>query len=179
MRLCISLTSENMAPSPPFYCTLLWGKSGEGAFTLIFDSSHAYAPSSVLLMCMRSTITTTTTAFWISSSFAECVLQALLLPRGIEATCILSGDKGELSWELNSNESASWMLEMCITTWSENAISEVLNFTGGHAPDPPKRACFHTLTPRTLRSTVYVALPVPEQLPYSGYTTVSYSNLTI
>ena len=27
------------------------------------------------------------------------------------------------------------------------------------------------LTFRTLRSTVYVALPVPEQLPYSGYAT--------
>ena len=34
-------------------------------------------------------------------------------------------------------------------------------------PDPPKRVCFHTLC------TVYVALPVPEQLPYSGYATAS------
>ena len=62
---------------------------------------------------------------------------------------------------------------MCATlTWPENpgdAISEVLNskiFLGVHAPRPPKRACF-----RTLRHTVYVALPVPEQLPYSGYAT--------
>ena len=39
-------------------------------------------------------------------------------------------------------------------------------------PDPPKRVCFCTLTFHTLRSTVYVALPVPEQLPYSGYATV-------
>ena len=38
-------------------------------------------------------------------------------------------------------------------------------------PDPPKIACFHTLTFCTLRSTVYVALPVPKQLPYSGYAT--------
>ena len=38
-------------------------------------------------------------------------------------------------------------------------------------PDPPKIVCFHTLTFHTLRSTVYVALPVPEQLPYSGYAT--------
>ena len=35
---------------------------------------------------------------------------------------------------------------------------------GGHAPNLSKRACFHTL-----RSTVYVALAVPEQLP--GYAT--------
>ena len=38
-------------------------------------------------------------------------------------------------------------------------------------PDPPKIACFRTLTFRTLRSTVYVALPVPKQLSYSGYAT--------
>ena len=69
---------------------------------------------------------------------------------------------------------------MCIIfatlTWPENpadAILEVLNSCGGMPPDPPKRACFHTLTFCTLRSTVYVALPVPEQLPYSGYTTGS------
>ena len=57
-------------------------------------------------------------------------------------------------------------------TWHENppdAILEVLNskiFLGGMPPDPPKRACFHTL-----RSTIYVALPVPEQLLYPGYAT--------
>ena len=70
---------------------------------------------------------------------------------------------------------------MCIIfatlTWPENpadAISEVLNSKislGEHAPRPPKKACFRTLTFRTLRSTVYVALPVPEQLLYSGYAT--------
>ena len=38
-------------------------------------------------------------------------------------------------------------------------------------PGPPKRACFRTLTFHTLHSTVYVALPVPKQLPYSGYAT--------
>ena len=37
--------------------------------------------------------------------------------------------------------------------------------------DPPKRVCFCTLTFCTLRSIVYVALPVPEQLPYSNYAT--------
>jgi len=75
------------------------------------------------------------------------------------------------------------MLEMCIIfatlTWSENpadAISEVLNSKiflgwGGMPLDPPKRACFHTLTFRTLHSTIYVALPVPEQPHYSGYAT--------
>ena len=36
-----------------------------------------------------------------------------------------------------------------------------------------------TLTFRILRSTVYVALPVPEQLPYSGYATVQQSTLNI
>ena len=41
-------------------------------------------------------------------------------------------------------------------------------------PEPPKKACFHMLTFRTLHSTVYVALPVPEQLLYSGYTTGLY-----
>ena len=68
---------------------------------------------------------------------------------------------------------------MCIIfttlTWPENpadAISETLNskiFLGGMPPDPPNRACFRTLTFRTLHSTIYVALPAPEQVPYSGY----------
>ena len=56
-----------------------------------------------------------------------------------------------------------------------DVISEVLNskiFLGGMPPHPPpKRACFRTLTFCTLRSTVYAPLPVPEQLPYSGYAT--------
>ena len=67
---------------------------------------------------------------------------------------------------------------MCATlTWPENSadsILEVLNskiFLGGMPPHPPKRACFCTLTFYTLRSTIYVALPVPEQLPYSDYAT--------
>ena len=61
-------------------------------------------------------------------------------------------------------------------TWPENpadAISEVFNskiFLGSMPPDP-LNACFRTLTFRTLRSTVYVALPVPEQLPYTSYAT--------
>ena len=38
-------------------------------------------------------------------------------------------------------------------------------------PDSPKRVCFCMLTFHTLCSTVYVALPVPEQPPYSGYAT--------
>ena len=46
----------------------------------------------------------------------------------------------------------------------------------GACPQTPvKRACLRTLTFHTLRSTVYVALPVPEQLPYSGYTTGSHT----
>ena len=40
---------------------------------------------------------------------------------------------------------------------------------------PPKRACFRTLTLHTLCSTVYIALPVLEQLPYSGYALASVS----
>ena len=100
-------------------------------------------------------------------------------------------NRKRLSWELNSNESASWILEMCnifaTLTWPENpadAILEALNskiFLGEHAPrvpDPSKRACFQMLTFHTLHSTVYVALPVPEQLPYSGYTTVCVGNCT-
>ena len=59
-----------------------------------------------------------------------------------------------------------------------DAILEVLNSKiflgggggGGMPSDPPKRVCFRMLTFRTLHSTLYVALPVPEQLPYSGYT---------
>ena len=70
---------------------------------------------------------------------------------------------------------------MCIIfatlTWPENpadAILKVLNskiFLGGMPPDPPERACFHMLTFCTLRSIIYVALPVPEQLLYPGYAT--------
>ena len=69
---------------------------------------------------------------------------------------------------------------MCIIlatlTWPEKpayAISEVLNSMGGMPPDPRNRACFRTLTFRTLHSTadVAVALSVPELLPYSGYAT--------
>ena len=46
------------------------------------------------------------------------------------------------------------------------------HFPGGHAPDPPKRACFARYsTFHILHSTVYVALPLPEQLLYSGYAT--------
>ena len=62
-------------------------------------------------------------------------------------------------------------MEMCIIfaklTWPENpadAISEVLN----------SKIFFRTLTFRTLHSTIYAALPVPEQLPYSGYATGCY-----
>ena len=58
------------------------------------------------------------------------------------------------------------MLEMCIIfatlTWPENpadSISEVLN----------SQIFFCMLTFHTLHSTVYVALSVPKQLPYSGY----------
>ena len=43
--------------------------------------------------------------------------------------------------------------------------SKFQNFPGGEGGMPldlPKRACFRTLTFCTLRSTVYVALPVPE-----------------
>ena len=71
---------------------------------------------------------------------------------------------------------------MCIIfatlTWSENpadAISESLNykiFLWRMPTDSPKSVCFRTLTFRTLPRTVYVALPVPEQLPSSGYATV-------
>ena len=70
---------------------------------------------------------------------------------------------------------------MCIIfptlTWPENpagAISEVLNSkisSGDMPPDPPKRVWFHTLPFCTLCSNVYVALPVPKQLPYSAYAT--------
>ena len=48
-----------------------------------------------------------------------------------------------------------------ILTWPENPADPM-------PPDPPKRVCFRMLT---FRSTVYVALPVPEQLPYSCYAT--------
>ena len=47
----------------------------------------------------RSTITMTATAFWKSSSFAECVLQEIsgacvdTKLRGIEVTCIVGGGR--------------------------------------------------------------------------------------
>ena len=57
-------------------------------------------------------------------------------------------------------------------TWPENpadANLEVLNFkisSGSMPPTPPIKVCFRMLTFHTLRSTIYVALPVPEQPPY-------------
>ena len=111
--------------------------------------------------------------FACALAFACCSFK--LVPHAKESTC-------DRKKRLNSNKSTSWMLEMCIIfatlTWPENladVISEVLNstiFQGGMPPEPSKRVCFRTLTFRTLCSTVYVALPAPEQLPYSGYATV-------
>ena len=81
-------------------------------------------------------------------------------------------------WHTRSRARATFACALAF--WPEDpadVISEVLNSKlslgggGGMPPDPPKRACFRTLTFRTFRSTVYVALPVPEQLPYSGYAT--------
>ena len=58
------------------------------------------------------------------------------------------------------------------TQQTRSQMSLIQKFSsGGMPPDPPKRAGFRTLTFRTLRSTIYVALPVPEQLPYFGYAT--------
>ena len=51
----------------------------------------------------------------------------------------------------------------------ESANSKI--FLEGMPPDSPKRVHFRTLTFHTLRSTVFVALHVPDQLPYSGYAT--------
>ena len=67
------------------------------------------------------------------------------------------------------------MLEMCIITATltrpekpADAISELLYFHGGGMPpDPPRKRALHAAH-FVLRSP---ALPVPEQLPYSGYAT--------
>ena len=80
-----------------------------------------------------------------------------LCPSNFRARAFASSHKKELSWELNSNESASWILHgmrvFATLTRPENpadAISEVLNskiFLGGAYPQtPPKRACFRSLT---------------------------------
>ena len=66
-----------------------------GAFAQILISSRAYAPPAI-----PHTIATTATAFWMNGSFDECVLQEVsgacvhTKPRGIEATCIISGNRG-------------------------------------------------------------------------------------
>ena len=61
-----------------------------------------------------------------------------------------------------------------ILTWPENPADAMhlrgpkfQNIPQGVCPQTP---CFHMLTFHTLRSVVYVALRVPEQLPYSSYT---------
>ena len=97
------ITVGSQKYAPPF-CTLLWGKSGEGVFAQIFSSSRAYALSSLRslrsLIHVRSTIKTTAVAFWKNGSFDERVLQEIsgacvhTKPRDIEATCIISGDRG-------------------------------------------------------------------------------------
>ena len=52
-----------------------------------------------MISCMTSTITVTAMAFWKNDSFVEHVLQEIsgacvdTEPRGIEATCIVSGDR--------------------------------------------------------------------------------------
>ena len=76
---------------------------------------------------------------------------------------------------LNSNENTGDVYYFTTLTWPENpadAISvhgpKFQNFPGGACPQT-KRACFCTLTFHTLRSTVYVALPVPEQLATTNF----------
>ena len=74
------------------------------AFARIFNSSHTQTSSlhssqSLKRLCKRLTITMTATAFWKNGSLAKCVLWEISSAyihtkiRGIEATCIVSGDK--------------------------------------------------------------------------------------
>ena len=97
-KICCKLLKTH----PPFR-TLLWGKSREGVFARILNLFHAYAPSfhsSQPLVHARLTVMRTATAFWKNSSFTELVLWKIsntcveTKPRGIEATCIVSGDRG-------------------------------------------------------------------------------------
>ena len=78
--------------SPPF-CTLLWGKVGRGICLII----QAYAPCFLVRV---SQSWCTAVAFWKNGNFTECVLQEIssacvnITLSGIEATYIVSGDRG-------------------------------------------------------------------------------------
>ena len=100
---CITPESMPSPPPPTLFCTLLWGKSGEGAFARIFNSSRAYTPSSILHNLEYAQGRQSQRLLWLSGKTSaslnvhcgqSVVLVLLTKTRGIEATCIVSGDRG-------------------------------------------------------------------------------------
>ena len=85
--------------SPPYFHTNLRQKWG-GGICWLFDLSRAYAPPSIPQYAQdRQSWRLNATAFWKNGSFNERVLQKIsgtcvhTNTRGIEATCIVSGDR--------------------------------------------------------------------------------------
>ena len=91
-------------------------------------------------------------------SLGTCLSNFRLCPSNFRALAFVSSHKKALSWELNSNESASWILHgdawfrYTYSAWKPSRCDlggpKFQNFPGGGGmpPDPPKRVCFCTLT---------------------------------
>ena len=96
--LPISQDPENMSPPPFFLYTTFRQKWRRCNCSNIQFISRIHLSQS--LLCMRSTIKKTTAAFWRKGNFDVHVLQDFsracvhTKSRGIEATCIVSGNRG-------------------------------------------------------------------------------------
>ena len=120
--------------SPPFctFCCLhtTLRQSGERAFAWILILSCAYAPPAV-----PHTIVTTVAAFWINGSFNEHVLQEIsgacveTKPRGMETTCIISGNGGwpcvRLHFQYKQQKPCRWpasraIVLLCVRVYMHN-----------------------------------------------------------
>ena len=91
---CITPESLPSPPPPTLFCTLLWGKSGDGAFARIFSSSRAYTPSSIPHNLEYGQGGQSQRLLRLSGniSFAECALWT------ISGTCVATKTRGiELS----------------------------------------------------------------------------------
>ena len=95
--LSITVGFLKYAPTHPLYAHYFEGRD-ICLNILVCTLLHLFSQT---LSCTRSTIPTTAAALWKNGSFGKCVLQEIkgicvhTKPRGIEATCIVSADKGQ------------------------------------------------------------------------------------
>ena len=138
-----------IGPQPTPFWTLLWGKSGKGASSQIFNLSCACTPSldSSTYRHVRPTIMITAVTFWKKGSFAKHVQWEVsgtcvdTKPRSIEATCIVSGDRDDpacisLCFWCEPQKALWWLatIILCVRVYKHNRWQEytetVVSFTG-------------------------------------------------